>query len=54
MVVQDGVDKDESMDAELRTFGQMMSFEVFAGESLNFQLCDDRFNTLKSIFISGY
>jgi hypothetical protein len=53
MVVQKGAENDKSMDVNFMALGFLLSKEVFDGEDINFQLCDNRFETLRTIPIEG-
>ena len=53
MVVQEGVEKDENMEVSFMALGFLLSKEIFDGEAINFQLCDNTFATIKSIPIEG-
>jgi hypothetical protein len=52
MVVKDGAEKDASNDMAFMSIGYLLSMEVFNNESINFQLCNNTFNTLKTIPIT--
>ena len=53
MVIQKGLENDESMEMSFKALGFLLSKEVFDGAPLNYQLCDNTFTTLKTIPIEG-
>ena len=51
MVVKAGIDKDQSQTKIFKFFATMLSAQVFNGEPLQLQLCDDHLNTLKTVLM---
>ncbi|MEZ4778871.1 MAG: hypothetical protein R2786_05750 [Flavobacteriaceae bacterium] len=53
MVVQKQFETDTTKDYSFMALGFLLSSEVFNGESLNFQLCDNTFKTVRTIPVQG-
>ncbi|MCB0457490.1 MAG: hypothetical protein R2776_00465 [Flavobacteriaceae bacterium] len=53
MVVQKQFETDTTKDYSFMALGFLLSSEVFNGEALNFQLCDNTFKTVRNIPIEA-
>lgn len=53
MVVQEGAEKDASNDMAFLSIGYLLSLEVFNNEPINFQLCNNTFEVLKTIPVTS-
>lgn len=44
---------DPEMEVSFQALGMLLSNDVFDGEAINFQLCDEVFKTVRTIYIEG-
>ncbi len=49
MVVKKGIEQDQHYIDIFRLFGSELSENVFKGEKVDFELCDDNFNTIRVV-----
>lgn len=53
MVTMNQYHTDESMDINFQAVGYLLSSEAFNGSNLNFQICNETFETMRTIHIEG-
>ncbi|MFC7356743.1 hypothetical protein ACFQO1_03515 [Jejudonia soesokkakensis] len=54
MVVQEGMAQDSTRDVNFMALGFLLSKDVFDGENIHFDLCDNTFETIRTIPIEGF
>ena len=53
MVVKEGAENETSNDMAFLSIGYLLSLEVFNNEPINFQLCNNTFEVLKTIPVTS-
>ena len=54
MVTQEQYHEDTTLDVSLKALGMLLSKEVFEGQPINFVVCDNAFETIRTIPINGF